>query len=62
MLANSKATAESSASHHFQSPAIRVKKVEPGWNDKGGSPVQMLGTKPQQNLQYPGSLSQNQRI
>jgi hypothetical protein len=61
MMMSAKAAAEGAAPHHHQSPAIKMKKMEPSWNDKGGSPVSMIGTK-QQHLQYPGAYSQNQRL
>mgnify|MGYP004282546169 CR=1 FL=1 len=59
---SAKVAADGAASHHYQSPAIKMKKMEPSWNDKGGSPVSMIGTQQQQHLQYPGALSQNQRL
>lgn len=62
MMMGSAKAAEGAASLHYQSPAIKMKKMEPSWNDKGGSPVSMIGTKQQQHLQYPGALSQNQRL
>ena len=44
IMMSAKVAADGAASHHYQSPAIKMKKMEPSWNDKG-SPASMIGTK-----------------